>query len=153
MEQTLVILKPDAVNRGLVGEILTRFEHKGMQIVAMKMEHLKEEKLREHYSHHMGKPFAAGLIKFMSSIPSVLIVIEGKDAVSVVRKLCGVTAAREAEPGTIRGDLSMSVQLNIIHASDSVETAKKEIARFFSPHELMKYEKMDSAWIYSSDEK
>ncbi len=152
-ERTLVILKPDAVNRGLVGEITKRFENKGLKIVAMKMEHLKEKKLIEHYGHHKDKKFFGELIKFMSSVPSVLLVLEGKDCVAVVRKMCGATSGRDAELGTIRGDFSMSIQVNTIHASGSVEEAKAEVKRFFSENEILEYQTMNSDWIYSLDEK
>ncbi len=153
MEQTLVILKPDAVNRGLVGEILHRFERKGLKIAALKMEHLKEDKLNEHYAHHKDKPFFKGLVKFMSSIPSVLIVLEGKDCVSVVRNMVGETSGRKALPGTVRGDFSMSVQTNVIHVSDSVENARIEVKRFFTPKEVYSYNRIDADCIYSADEK
>ena len=152
-ERTLVILKPDAVNRELAGKIISRFEEKGLKIIAMKMEHLKPYVLSEHYAHHKDKPFYQELMKYMSSIPCVLMVLEGKDSVKVVRKLTGITASRDAEPGTIRGDFSMSTQMNLVHASDSIETAKKEIARFFKDAELMKYEKMNFEWVYGSDER
>jgi len=153
MERTLVIVKPDAVNRDLVGEIVSRFERKGMKIAGMKMERLSGEVLGEHYAHHRGKPFFAGLVKFMSSIPCVILALEGKDAVSVVRKMCGATNGRDAEAGTIRGDLSMSTQANIVHASDSIENAGKEIARFFTENELHEYEKVSTACVYAEDER
>lgn len=152
-ERTLVILKPDAVNRGLAGAIIGRFERKGLKIVAMKMEHLREAVLKEHYAHHKGRPFFAELIKFMSSIPSVLLVLEGNDAVMVVRKMCGATSGRQAEVGTIRGDYSMSIQVNTIHASESALEAAKEIKRFFSESEILEYKKMDFEWVYSFEEK
>jgi len=153
MERTMLIMKPDAVNRSLVGELLSRFEKKGLKIAGMKMEHLSPEKLELHYANHKEKPFFKGLVKFMSSIPSVLIVIEGKEAVDVVRKMIGVTSGREASPGTVRGDYSMSTQANLIHASENIEEAEKEIGRFFESRELMKYEKMNMNWLYSEDEK
>ena len=153
MERTLVIIKPDAVNRSIVGEIVSRFEKKGLKIVAMKLQRLAEDKLREHYGKHKDKAFFQDLIKYMSSIPSVLVVLEGKEAVEVVRKMTGHTVGRKAEPGTIRGDFSMSVQVNIVHASDSVEEAKKEVSRFFSEGEIQHYSKLDFDWVYSNDEK
>ncbi|MEK6941790.1 MAG: nucleoside-diphosphate kinase [archaeon] len=152
-EKTLVILKPDTVNRGLVGAIIGRFEKKGLKIVAIKMEQLREELLKEHYGHHEGRPFFAELIKFMSSIPSVLLVLEGHDAVAVVRKMCGATSGRSAEVGTIRGDYSMSIQVNTIHASENVDEAAKEIKRFFAESEILGYKKMDFDWVYSFEEK
>ncbi|MCR4369358.1 MAG: nucleoside-diphosphate kinase [archaeon] len=153
MEKTLIIIKPDAVNRGLVGEVIDRFERKGIKIIAMKMEHLSDAKLEEHYSHLAGKPFFPSIKKFMQSAPSILMVLEGRKVVDVVRKLAGVTEGTEANPGTIRGDFSLSIQNTIIHASDSTEAAKKEIARFFSKAELHDYDKVDTEMIYSESEK
>ncbi len=152
-ERTLVIVKPDAVNRSMVGKVISRFERKGLKIVAMKMQILHEAKLEEHYGKHKGKGFFEGLIKYMSSIPSVLLVLEGKEAVDVVRLMVGDTAGRRAAPGTLRGDYSMSIQLNIVHASDTAAEAEKEIARFFSKDELQHYAKLDFDWVYSADEK
>ncbi|MBI2597764.1 MAG: nucleoside-diphosphate kinase [Candidatus Diapherotrites archaeon] len=152
-ERTLVILKPDAVNRGLVGTVMNRFERKGLKIVGLKMENLEEKKLKEHYAHHKDKHFFEELLEYMSSIPSVLVVFEGKDAVAVVRKMAGATSGRDAEPGTIRGDFSMSIQVNVIHASGSTKEAEKEIKRFFGEKDLMEYERTDFGAIYSSEEK
>lgn len=153
MERTAIIMKPDAVNRDMVGRILTRFEEKGLKIVALKMEQLKPYVLKEHYVHHKDKDFYEELIGFMSSIPCVLVVLEGKDAISVVRRMAGSTSGREAEPGSIRGDLSISTQQNLIHASATVEEAKKEIARFFKKEELQEYRKMNFDWVYNASEK
>ena len=153
MEQTLVILKPDALQRGFVGEIIQRFERKGLKIVAMKMQLLKTDVLSEHYSHHKEKPFFKELVKFMGSAPAVLMVLEGKEAVDVARKMAGETSGRKASPGTIRGDCSMSMQTNLIHVSDSVKTASEEIRRFFKKEEIHSYEKSGSDWLYSSDER
>jgi nucleoside-diphosphate kinase len=153
LEKTLVIIKPDAVNRGLAGEMVKRFENKGLKIAAMKMETLQPYVLKEHYSHHKDKAFYEELIRYMSSIPSVLMVLEGKDAIKVVRKMVGSTQGREAEPGTIRGDYSVSNQANLVHASDSPEKAVEEIKRFFSEKEIHEYQKMDFDWIYSKDER
>ena len=152
MQQTMVIIKPDAVNRCLVGEVIKRFEHKGLQIKAMKMELLQPYVLKEHYAHHKDKAFYEELIGFMASMPSVLLVLEGKEAVSVVRTMVGPTKGREAAPGTIRGDYSVSNQSNVVHASDSEETAKQEIKRFFKDEEIHDYKKMNFDWIYSKDE-
>jgi len=152
VEQTLVIIKPDAVNRCLVGKVIERFEQKGLQIKAMKMQMLQPYVLKEHYAHHKDKAFFGELVKYMSSIPSVLMILEGKDVVSVVRRMAGPTQGREAEPGTIRGDFSVSNQSNIVHASESLEAAKKEIERFFSKEEIFEYRKMHFDWIYSKDE-
>lgn len=153
MEQTLVILKPDAVRRGLVGEIMARFERKGLRIAAMKMAQLEEEILHQHYAHHRQKPFFSGLVAFMRSAPVVLMVLEGRDAVSVVRDLCGPTNCRQAPPGTIRGDYGMSQQMNLIHASDSPETAQAEIKRFFLPQEIHCYRRADEEVLYAADER
>lgn len=153
MERTLVIIKPDAVNRSIVGKIVSRFEQKGLKIVGMKMQKLHETKLKEHYGKHKDRHFFDELIKYMSSIPSVLVVLEGKECVDVVRRMTGDTLSRKAVPGTIRGDFSMSIQVNVIHASDSPQEAEKEIQRFFSEDELQHYGKLDFDWVYSSDEK
>ncbi len=152
MQQTLVIIKPDAVNRCLVGEVVKRFEKKGLQIKAMKMEMLQPYILKEHYAHLKDKEFYEELIKFMSKIPSILMVLKGKEAVSVVRKMVGPTKGREAPPGTIRGDYSVSNQSNVVHASDSEENAKIEIERFFKKEEIYDFKKMNFDWIYSRDE-
>ena len=153
MEKTLVIVKPDAVNRALVGEVIHRFERKGIKIIAMKMEHLSDKILEEHYAHLAGKPFFPSIREFMKTAPSVLMVLEGRKVVDVVRKLAGVTEGTEAAPGTIRGDFSLSIQNTIIHASDSPEAAKKEIKRFFRDSELHDYAKVDSEMVYSESEK
>jgi len=153
VERTLIILKPDAVNRGLVGEVIHRFERKGIKIAAMKMEHLTDKALEEHYAHLASKPFFPSIKNFMKSAPSVLIVLEGRRVVDVVRKMAGVTEGVDAEPGTIRGDFSLSIQNTIIHASDSVEAAPKEIKRFFKESELLEYTKIDLDMVYSGAEK
>lgn len=153
MERTLIILKPDCVQRGLCGAVLSRFERRGFSIVAMKMASLSGALLEEHYAHLKGKPFFSSLVKFMSSSPVVLAVIEGKDAVEIVRKMCGATNAAKAENGTIRGDLALSTQYNVIHASDSRETAEKEIKRFFAPGEIHPYRRALEELTYSPEEK
>ncbi|HNW05585.1 MAG TPA: nucleoside-diphosphate kinase [archaeon] len=153
MERTLVIFKPDALNRALVGEILHVFERKGLKVVGMKMMFLNDNLLDEHYSHLKNKPFFPRIKKFMKSAPSILCVLEGNNAVTVVRAICGVTRGYEAAPGTIRGDYSLSGQCNVVHASDSLVSADIEIARFFKDHELFDYEKIDFNFIYAEDEK
>jgi nucleoside-diphosphate kinase len=153
MERTLIILKPDAVQRGLVGAVLSRFESRGFCIAGMKMVQLSQATLKEHYAHIADKPFFPGIASFMSSSPVVVAVVEGKDVVEVTRAMCGPTNARKAAPGTIRGDFSLSMQCNVIHASDSVETAQKEVARFFKPDELHSYKRMLEGITYSADEK
>ena len=139
MEKTLILIKPDAVARGLMGTILSRFEAKGLKVVGLKMMNLTEGLLKEHYSHLLDKPFFPGIVKFMRALPVLALCLEGKDAVDVCRLICGVTNARKAAPGTIRGDLSISMQSNLVHASDSPEAALDEIARFFKPEEIFDY--------------
>lgn len=153
MEKTLIILKPDCVQRGLCGAVLQRFERRGLSIAGMKMVRLTHALLDEHYLHLKGKPFFPALVEFMSSSPVVVAAIEGKDAVEIVRKMCGATNARNAENGTIRGDFALSTQYNIIHASDSKESAEKEIRRFFTQEELHSYKRVLESLTYSSDEK
>ncbi len=153
MERTLIIVKPDAINRGLVGEVIHRFERKGIKIIGMKMEHLTDKVLEEHYSHLAGKPFFPSIKQFMKTAPSVLMVLEGRKVVDVVRKMAGVTEGTDALPGTIRGDFSLSLQNTIIHASDSPKAAEKEIKRFFKDGELHDYSKVDTAMVYSESEK
>ena len=153
IEQTLVIVKPDAVNRYLVGEIISRFEKKGLKIIGMKMLHLSDSLLEEHYSHLKDKPFFPGIKKFMSSSPSIVLALEGLDAVNVVRLLAGETHGAKALPGTIRGDLSISTQSNVIHASDSLDSAKVELKRFFNEDELFIYDRVDSEILYADDER
>ena len=152
MERTLIIFKPDSLNRGLVGEILHLFERKGLKIIGMKMIHLDDDILENHYSHLKEKPFFPGLRRFMQSAPSIVCVLEGYNAVSVVRAMAGVTKGYDALPGTIRGDYSISKQCNVIHASDSETSAKVEVKRFFSESELFQYEKVDLEYIYDEDE-
>lgn len=152
-ERTLIILKPDCVQRGLVGAVLSRFESRGFSIAGMKMVKLSPELLKEHYAHIADKPFFPGIASFMSSSPVVVAVVEGKEVVEVTRAMCGPTNARKAAPGTIRGDYSLSMQCNVIHASDSIESAQKEVARFFKPEELHSYKRMLDGITYSADEK
>lgn len=152
MKRTLILIKPDALQRGLVGRITSYFEDKGLTLVGNKMIQLDDQLLADHYSHLVDKPFFAGIANFMKSSPVVAQCWEGYEAIDVVRTLCGVTNAREAAPGTIRGDLAMSIQSNLVHASDSEETAKAEVARFFSENELFAYEKKNYGYIYAPDE-
>jgi nucleoside-diphosphate kinase len=152
VERTLVLIKPDAIQRGLTGQIIARFEQKGLKLAGIKFMRLNDELLNEHYSHLLDKPFFGGTKRFMQSTPVVAICWEGLDAVETVRRLCGITKAREAAPGTIRGDWAMSVQANLVHASDSLETAELEVARFFGDAELFEYDSVTQAAIYSEDE-
>ena len=153
MEQTLVIIKPDALTRGIVGELLHRFERKGLKIVGLKLSHLSESQLHEHYAHHKTKPFFPALIAFMRSAPSVVVALEGNNAVDIMRRMAGETSGLKATPGTIRGDYSLSNQNNIIHASDSVAAAKAELKRFFNAEDLFHYQRIDVDMLYAKDER
>ncbi len=148
MERTLIIVKPDGVQRGLVGEIITRLERRGLRLAGMKLMQVSDELARDHYGEHEGKPFYAGLVKYITSAPVVVGVIEGTNAIEVVRTTMGVTNPAKAGPGTIRGDLSVEIGRNLIHGSDSLESAAKEIARFFQPNELLGYTREVDKWIY-----
>lgn len=152
MEKTLIIIKPCALQRGLAGEILTRFEKKGLKIVALKMYRFTKEKCAEHYSHLVSKPFFPIIESSMMAAPVILCCLEGIDAVEVVREMTGSTNGRKALPGTVRGDLCMSHQENIIHASDSRETAAAELARFFSPEDYFEYDSPLFEYLYAKDE-
>ena len=149
-EKTLVIIKPDAVQRGLVGEIVGRYEKKGLKIVGFKMMELKDAVLREHYAHVVDRPFFAELAQFMSSSPVVVVCLEGLNAVEVVRKISGTSADQF---GTIRGDLSVSNQRNLVHSSDSLEMAGREVERFFaSDSELFGYDKEEWRHVYAKSD-
>lgn len=152
MERTLILIKPDAIGRGIIGKIVTRFEEKGLKLVGIKFLKLTDELLNEHYSHLLDKPFFGGTKRFMQLTPVIAICLEGLDCVETTRRLCGITKAREAAPGTIRGDWAMSVQANLVHASDSIETAKQEVKRFFSDSELFDYDISLTSMIYSEDD-
>ena len=153
MERTLVLIKPDAIQRDLVGELIQRFERKSLKLVGIKMMALSDDLLDEHYSHLVGRDFFTEIKTFMRSTPIIACCWEGVDCVNTVRSMCGITKAREAAPGTIRGDLAMSVQANLVHASDSLETADVEVARFFNANELFEYEEVLNPFVYSSREK
>ena len=140
MEQTLVILKPSTIERGLAGRVIDRFQSKGLLIAGCKMMQLNEQILREHYAHLVDKPFFPTLLKSMMACPVIVMVLRGKEAVDVVRLMTGATNGRQALPGTIRGDFAMSNQENIVHASDSPENAEIEVKRFFRPEEIFDYE-------------
>ncbi|PKP54335.1 MAG: nucleoside-diphosphate kinase [Candidatus Altiarchaeales archaeon HGW-Altiarchaeales-3] len=145
--QTLIIIKPDAVQRGLAGKILSRFEYKGIKINALKMMQIPKALAEEHYCEHKGKPFYDSLVNYIISSPVIVGVLEGENIVPVVRKMCGATNPQESETGTIRGDFGMQTGRNIIHASDSDESAKREIALFFKEG-LCDYKRIDEAWVY-----
>ena len=148
-ERTLVLLKPDAVRRRLIGELIKRIEQKNLDIVALKMIRVDKNLAEAHYAEHRGKPFFPELIEFITSGPVVAMVVEGPGAISVIRRLMGKTNPFEAEPGTIRGDFGLDKQYNLIHASDGPETARKEIELFFSADELVSYERAADRWIVS----
>ncbi|KPK65395.1 MAG: nucleoside diphosphate kinase [Planctomycetes bacterium SM23_32] len=148
MERTLVFLKADALRRGLVGEIIGRFERKGFLIEGLKMVALSEEFVREHYAAHRGKEFYEPLVRYVTSGPAVAMVLAGRNAVAVVRRMMGETFGSDAEPGTIRGDLALSNRYNLVHGSDSPEAAGREIGAFFEPDELVSYGEDATRWIY-----
>lgn len=148
-EQSLIIIKPDSIQRNLVGEIISRFEKKGLKIVGMKMISIEDALLDEHYSHIKDKSFFPGIRDFMKSCPVIVMVVEGINAVSAIRLIVGPTKAWEANAGTIRGDFSLSTQSNIVHASDSVELGKVEVERFFDTAELFEYSKVDTDFVYA----
>jgi nucleoside-diphosphate kinase len=150
-EQTLIILKPDTVHRGLVGEIVNRFERKGLKIIGMKMIQLEDALLEAHYAHVKDRPFFGGIKKFMKSAPVIVMALSGIEAVSATRLIVGPTKGAEAPAGTIRGDFSLSTQSNIVHASDSVENGKTEVARFFAKDELFAYKRNDFDFINAEE--
>ena len=152
LEKTLVILKPSAVQRGLIGEITTRFERKGLRLAGMKMMQLTDELLNEHYAHLSQKPFFQRVKNSMMASPVIVCCYEGVDAIQVVRSMTGATNGRVAIPGTIRGDFSVSSQENIVHTSDSPKTAIEEINRFFKPEELFEYKQVHMPYLYHTDE-
>lgn len=152
MERTLVILKPSAIGRGIAGEIITRFTNKGLIIAGMKMIQLTDEILDEHYAHLADRPFFNRIKTSMKALPVIVMCLAGKEAVQVVRSMTGATNGRNATPGTIRGDFSVSGQENIIHTSDSVENAIIEINRFFKPDEIYNYTPSTINLLYATDE-
>lgn len=152
MEKTLVILKPSCLQRGLVGEVTKRFEQKGLRLCGMKMCQLTDEQMSQHYAQHAGKPFFQQLKDAMMVTPVIVCCYEGVEAVEVVRQMAGVTNGRKAMPGTIRGDFSMSFQENIVHTSDSIETAKIELQRFFKENEIFDYPQPQFSFLYAADE-
>ena len=152
MERTLVILKPSCIERNLIGEVIGRIEKRGLVIAGMKMIQLDEAVLREHYSHLVDNPFFPQLAKSMMACPVIVMCLKGVDVVRVFREMTGVTNGRKAAPGTLRGDFCMSGSLNIIHASDSVENAEIELARFFKPGEIFDYAPATLGFTYETDE-
>ncbi len=153
MERSVVLVKPDGVQRGLIGEIVHRFERKGLHLVGLKMVSLSDALLDEWYAHHKDKPFFPNLKAYMKSYPVVAMLWEGVEAVATIRKMVGVTKAREAEAGTIRGDFAMSQQYNLIHASENAEIAKREEKLMFDSSEIFNWDKKDYEHIYLEEEK
>lgn len=149
METTLVLFKPDALHRGLSGRLLTRFEEKGLQVVGLKLMRMSPELAARHYAEHQGKPFYAGLVGFMTASPIVALALRGPQAVSVVRKLMGKTFGLDAEPGTIRGDFGCSKSFNLVHGSDSPESAQRELGLYF-PEGLQDWTPVAAAWLWDA---
>jgi nucleoside-diphosphate kinase len=147
MERTLVLLKPDALQRRVVGSIIARFEAKGLKIVGMKLLRVSRDLAERHYAEHVGKPFYGELVGFITSAPVIALVVEGPRAIDAVRGLMGKTNPFEAAPGTIRGDLGLSVGMNLVHGSDSPASAGREIPLFFASHEIVGYPLADAAWL------
>lgn len=148
VERTFTLVKPDGVKRGLVGEIIRRFEARGLKIVALKSVHVTRELAEQYYAEHRGKDFFESLMNYIISGPSVAMVLEGMDAVAVVRKLMGATNPAQAEPGTIRADFALFTGRNVVHGSDSLKSAEREIALFFDPAELLDYSRADEDHLY-----
>lgn len=148
MERSLVLVKPDGVQRGLIGEIITRFENRGLRLVACKFMKVSPELAKKHYAVHEGKVFYDALIEFILSAPVMAMVWEGPDAIAAIRQTVGKTRGTEADPGTIRHDFALQARFNLIHASDSVETARTEIALWFMPEELVEWTRCTENWMY-----
>jgi nucleoside-diphosphate kinase len=148
VETTLIILKPDAVQRGLMGRIISRFEDKGLQVVACKLMKISPELAATHYEAHKSKGFYAGLVKFMTSAPVLVLAVRGNGAITISRTMMGATFGSKANPGTIRGDFGVSNSFNLIHGSDSPEAAEKELGLFFKPGEVLTFERAVEKWVY-----
>ena len=148
MERTFVMVKPDGVHRGLVGEIISRIERKGLKILAIKMLWIQRELAEQHYAEHREKPFFSNLVNYITSGPVVAMVVEGENAISVVRNLVGATNPIDAAPGTIRGDFGLDIGRNVVHASDSQASAEREISLFFREEEILDYVRTDEKWVY-----
>jgi nucleoside-diphosphate kinase len=152
MERTLILLKPDAVQRALVGALISRFETKGLKLVGLKLMRMTPELADQHYEAHRAKSFFPGLKRFMTSSPIVAMVLEGRNAIAVCRKMMGATFGSNAEPGTLRGDFGISNSYNLVHGSDGPEAAQKEIALYFRPEELLEWKPAQLEWIYDAGE-
>ena len=148
-EKSLIIIKPDAIQRNLAGEVIRRFENKGLKIIGLKMMSIEDALLDEHYAHIKDKPFFPGIRDFMESCPVIVMAVEGINAISAIRIIVGPTKSWEADAGTIRGDFSLSTQSNIVHASDSVESGEVEVKRFFQKDEIFEYKKIDTDFVYA----
>ncbi len=147
METTLILIKPDGVQRGLIGEIINRLERKGLKIVGMKLMQASDKIANEHYAEHVGKPFFGSLVDFITSSPLVALAVEGDNAVDVSRNLMGSTNPQDAAPGTIRGDFGMTIGMNLIHGSDSTDSAKRELGIFFDESEILSFNRALDEWI------
>ncbi len=150
METTFLMVKPDGVQRGLIGEVISRIEEKGLRIDAMNMLHIDSEKAQEHYAEHEGKEFYEPLLEYITSGPVVAMAVSGDSAISVVRTIVGKTDPEEANPGTIRGDYGLDISRNIVHAADSKESAERELNIFFDEQEYQEYTRVEESWIYES---
>jgi nucleoside-diphosphate kinase len=150
MQRTLILLKPDCIHRRLIGEVLGRFERKGLRLVALKLVQASRTLAESHYAVHKGRPFYESLLSFLTAGPTVAMVWEGREAVAAARNLMGVTDGTKAPPGTIRGDYAISIQNNLVHGSDSPENAATEIALWFRPEELVSYAPVDQPWVAGS---
>ena len=148
MERTLVIIKPDAVQRGLVGQIITRFERRGLLLAGLKLIHIDESLAERHYAIHKGKPFYEPLIQYITSSPVVVLVLEGNDAIEIARRTMGATNPAEATPGTIRADFGLEIGRNLVHGSDGPDTAAIEVPLFFTEDEILSYERDTDRWIF-----
>ncbi len=148
IERTLVLVKPDGVQRRLIGALITRFEQRGLHLVALRMLRMDRDLAERHYAEHRGKPFFAGLVEFITSAPVVAMVWEGEDAVTQVRSMMGATNPSAAAPGSIRGDLAVSIGNNVVHGSDSPERGAEEVALFFEPADLLEWNATDTAWVH-----
>lgn len=147
MEQTLVLVKPDGVQRGLIGEVISRLERRGLKLVAMKLMQVDEALARQHYGEHVDRPFFPGLVSFITSGPIVAMVWEAENAIEIVRQTMGATNPINSAPGTIRGDLAIDIGRNLVHGSDGPESAQREVALFFKPAEILSYARSTDSWI------
>ena len=143
MQKSLVLLKPDCIQKGYIGEVLSRFEKKWLKVVAMKMIEMSDELIKDHYSHLSDKPFFPEIVNYMTMCPIVAMILEGDDSIETLRTMCGATDPLQAAPGTVRGDLALTIRYNVVHASDGEDAAKEEIARFFNEDEIFGYKKIN----------